>query len=112
MDKENLARQVIIRDYKLPFGHLENLIRRRNNKESPRWIKLAERSFLHRPFLKYEEYIDPEDHDNLLTKENEEVVKELNSIVDLLNKMRVKKNTDHEQLTRIWNQLREIIFRN
>ena len=107
----NNSNRIIDKSYRLAFGHLENLIRRKQKKEHHRWIKLAERSFLHRPFLKYEEYFDSAEHENLITKENEEVVKELNSIVDLLNQMRDKKNTDLEQLTRIWNQLIKIISR-
>ena len=70
MDKKKVSKQGIDRSYILAFGHLDNLIRRRNKKEEIRWIRLAERAFLHRPFLKYEEFFDSPEIDRIVTKCN------------------------------------------
>ena len=109
MDKKKVSKEGIDKSYKLAFGHLDNLIRRRNKKEEIRWIKLAERAFLHRPFLRYEEFFDSNEVDTLITEQNEIAVNKLNTIVDSLNQMRLEKNTNHDELSNIWNDLRKLL---
>tara|TARA_B100000315_G_C14505699_1_gene554495 strand:- start:176 stop:523 length:348 start_codon:yes stop_codon:yes gene_type:complete len=105
-----LNKNCISNEYILVFGHLDNYIRRIENGEGSRWIKLARRSFLHRPFLLYEEYFPVNEYFDVINDKNKTKIAKLNKIVHSLNEMRLSENTGYDELKILWDQINNIIY--
>ena len=100
----------ISRDYILAFGSIDNYIRRIEKKEELRWIRLAENAFLNRPILKYAEYFNHAEYESTITDKNQERIKNLDGLVEEINKMRENKQKDYEKLSVLWKKAKKIIF--
>ena len=100
----------ISRDYRLAFGSIDNYIRRIEKKEELRWIRLAENAFLNRPILKYKEYFNNSEYELAITNKNHERIKNLDELVEEINKMRENKQKDYEKLSALWKKANRIIF--
>ncbi|MBI2004023.1 hypothetical protein HYS72_01010 [Candidatus Pacearchaeota archaeon] len=105
-----LEKTGISRDYILAFGSIDNYIRRIEKKEEFRWIRLAENSYLNRPILKYEAYFSQAEYEQVVTDKNREIIKNLDRLVEEVNKMRENKQKDYEKLSKLWKKAKEIIF--
>ena len=100
----------ISRDYILAFGSIDNYIRRIEKKEGLRWIRLAENAYFNRPILKYEEYFNRSEYEQVITDKNHEKIKNLDELVEEINKMRENKQKDYEKLSVLWKKAKKIIF--
>ena len=100
----------ISRDYILAFGSIDNYIRRIEKKEGLRWIRLAENAYFNRPILKYEEYFNHSEYEQVITDKNHEKIKNLDELVEEINKMRENKQKDYEKLSVLWKKANRIIF--
>lgn len=95
--------------YRLAYGSLSSYLGRVANGEDNRSIFLARRSYLSRRILRYEEYFKPEEYQDVVTEQNEETVKLINSVVDEINKMREDQDLDHEKLTSLVNRIEDVL---
>src|SRR3989344_6090754 len=100
----------ISRDYILAFGSVDNYIRRIEKKEELRWRRLAENTYFNRPILKYEEYFNNSEYEQVITNKNHERIKNLDELVGEINKMRENKQKDYEKLSALWKKAKKIIF--
>lgn len=86
----------ISRDYILALGSVINFIESIENDEPSRTRHLAKRSFLHREVPYYEAYFSSENFNNVINDENEENIREINSIVDTINSCRLEGVVEYE----------------
>lgn len=100
----------ISKDYVLAFGSIDNYLKRIKKGEGPRWIKLAVNVYLNRPILKYGEYFNSEEYEQVITNKNHERVKALDEIAENINKMRENGQKDYETLFCLWKKAKKIIF--
>ena len=100
----------ISRDYLIAWGSIDNYIRRIEKKEELRWIKLATNAYFNRPILKYEEYFNSKEYEQIITNKNRERVKTLDELVENINKMRENGQKDYETLFGLWKKANGIIF--
>ena len=92
--------------YMLAFGSLDNLLRRIEKNEHPRWKNLAKNAFLHRPILRYVEFFSCERYENAVTNRNKQAVDELDRIVGELNMMREGNDLNYERLSILYSKVK------
>ncbi|MCG3769728.1 MAG: hypothetical protein JW384_00858 [Nitrosomonadaceae bacterium] len=96
-------------EFRLAYGHLSNYLNRIEENESPRTCFLAKRSFLHRPISHYENYLNPEKYDGVITDKNREIIARINQLVDCINELRASEVADYEKLAPLHNTLDALI---
>ena len=100
----------ISRDHILAFGSIDNYIRRIEKKEELRWRRLAENAYFNRLIIKYAEYFNHSEYEQVITDKNRERVKNLDELVEEINKMRENKQKDYEKLSVLWKKANKLIF--
>ena len=106
----NITKAGISSDYIRAFGTVDNCVRRVENKEGHRLIKLASRAFLGRKILKYSEYFSEDEYGSVVNDRNRDVIEKLDELVQELNHIRDVGEVDQERLAELWSEAKSTIY--